>query len=100
MHRVDVRDPVRFGGKPFGINVFNSTVTLFDSIAEHVFGPGRSDATTAQQYDYKVPSRGVLPVRARTAIGTWIRASDHGTHSRKRCSDPSSDARSGPIDIA
>jgi hypothetical protein len=48
--------PYGFGGNPFSINLFNSTVAVFDRIAEHVLGPGRSDATTAQHYDDKVPS--------------------------------------------
>jgi hypothetical protein len=29
--------PYGFRGNPFGINVFNSTVMVFDSIAEYVF---------------------------------------------------------------
>ncbi len=47
--------PYGFGGNPFGIDVFGSTVQVFDEIAAHVFGPARTDRSSARDYDAKMP---------------------------------------------
>jgi hypothetical protein len=47
--------PYGFGGNPFEIDVFGSTVQVFDGIAAHVFGPARTDRSSARDYDAKMP---------------------------------------------
>jgi hypothetical protein len=47
--------PYGFGGNPFTIDVYGSATALFDRIAGHVVGPGRTDASPAKAYDDKMP---------------------------------------------
>jgi hypothetical protein len=47
--------PYGFGGNPFGIDVFGSTVDMFDRIAAHVFGAGRLDTSLARDHDREMP---------------------------------------------
>jgi hypothetical protein len=47
--------PYGFGGNPFGINVFDSTVQVFNTIAAHVFGPAQTDSASARSYDERLP---------------------------------------------
>ena len=47
--------PYGFGGNPFGINVFDSTVQVLNTIAAHVFGPAQTDFASARSYDERLP---------------------------------------------